>query len=136
MFRSIWNFFIGTGLPVINLNTQEGYEIASAIRGPDGTYGGSLKILTVKVRRLAGCKSNKVGGAVESMETQDYEATALIRVIGEDHFGHIHFLQHVYDAAEALGASGLKDAAKMLMNARTIPIDSAVLLEALNRESP
>jgi hypothetical protein len=101
----------------IDLNTKKGYDIASAIRGPDNNtlVGHHLKMVTTcVVRHLAGLKREKVRSMVNTPEIAKEFWAALApeyrKAVARAWYEDLHFSAHVMDALDALADEGISGA--------------------------
>lgn len=124
-------------LPLLDLSTLRGYNIAAAIRGPDiRNGGGGLKLaFTARLRYLAGLRD---WGDVRSTNhpIRPSQVSQLVERTRSSPDVR-HYLVHIRDAALALGAPGLKTAAEILLSYSDETgetVDESELLILLNKD--
>ena len=137
MFERIRNFMHREPkLPLVDLSTLRGYNIAAAIRGPDcrDDRGVLKRAFTARLRYLAGLRdwgSTRGDGS----PITPFQVSQLVERASERNVRH--YLIHALDGAHALGADGLKTAAGILLASVKDPeetIDESELLALLNKD--
>lgn len=101
----------------IDLTTEDGYDIACALRGPDDTKLSNLKwVFTAAIRNMVGVDTAKsFAGAVRNAPIRDSTARGIRDTLDwaqteaspQDIGGAQHYLRHVARAAAALKNSNL-----------------------------
>lgn len=101
----------------VDLTTSKGYDIASALRGPDDEMLSSLKwVFTAALRNMVGIDPDKCfAGVVRNKPLTDGEAVRVIETLiwaqndatSRDKQMANHYLNHVVMAAAALGYGNL-----------------------------
>ncbi len=102
-------------LPLVDISTQYGYNIAGAIRGPDSPYVDNVfkYAFTSRIRDLVGTSYGDIRTGDLSLD----HITRMIEAMSDPvkRVGMPHYLTHVQAACDSLGALGLEEAALMLL---------------------
>ena len=116
---------------LLNLNTQKGYDIASAIRGPDNiSIPIELKYaLTARLRVAAGIlSSGPQGGLIRDKNlTREYARTISKFLKDEPNYLH-HYLTHIIFATKALNLPYLTKLALKIRNKEKLTANTIQLL--------
>lgn len=119
-------------LPLVDLSTQDGYDIASAIRGPDNPQFDFVKTaLTARIRDLVG----SYGGEIRHETMTTAQIKSILYALSNNPPGVRHYLRHIQNAARVIGANNLYGAVNMMLvfvNEEGKDIDEELLLDLLN----
>ena len=86
-------------------SNSSNYRIATAIRGPDFEANGLKWIFTMRIRRMVGLEfPSHSARNTREINAKDLEdaVNELLNQLPHNHFGVRHYLNHTYEAIEAL----------------------------------